>query len=413
MAPRRNLGAWAFGYNRAVNPGLHLFDTALGTAGLSWDARGLLAVQLPERNADETRAKLLARTPDARDAPVPDWVRDVAARITAHLGGAPARYDDVPLALDTVPAFHRATYEVTRAVHSGTTASYGDLAKQLGRAGAARAIGQAMARNPWPVVVPCHRVLARAGGAGGFSAWGGVITKAKLLEIERVRLEGTHQPSLVATMGDAHFDREAAVKHLASRDRTLGAWMAKLGAFTMEVEATQSVYEAVARAVVYQQLTGRAAATIWSRVKALSGDGSFLTPDAMARMETDALRAVGLSAAKAAALKDLAQKCLEGRIPDAAQAHAMDDEALVEALTEVRGVGRWTVEMLLMFRLGRADVLPLGDYGVRNGARLAFGLREMPDEAWLARRGEKWKPFRSVASWYLWRVVDAVKGGTW
>ncbi len=388
--------------------GLHLFETPLGTCGIAWGPRGLRAIQLPEASEADVLARLRAHAPDAERAEAPAWVRDVADRVRRHLAGEAVDYADVRLDLDAVPDFHRAVYEAARGVRAGETVSYGALAERLGRAGAARAVGTAMARNPWPVVVPCHRVLASHGRAGGFSSYGGVATKAKLLELERVRLEGTFQPSLTPRVGEG-FDATRAVSDLSQRDPKLGELIARVGPFAMTVEKTASVYEAVARAVVYQQLTGKAAETIWRRVLALSPDGALAGPRELLAIEPERLRGAGLSTAKTAALRDLAEKSLDGVVPSFEEAEALDDEALVERLTRVRGVGRWTVEMLLMFRLGRPDVLPLGDYGIRNGFRLAFGSRELPSPERVARRGARWRPWRTVASWYLWRAVDLAK----
>jgi 3-methyladenine DNA glycosylase/8-oxoguanine DNA glycosylase len=155
---------------------------------------------------------------------------------------------------------------------------------------------------------------------------------------------------------------------------------------------------------VYQQLTGKAAATIFGRVK--EACGGEVTPAAILETKDAKLRACGLSGAKLAALKDLANKTIDGTVPALDALHAMDDDAIVEALTHVRGIGRWTVEMLLIFRLGRPDVLPVGDYGVRKGFARAYRKRALPTPKQLAKHGEKWRPYRTVASWFLWRAND-------
>lgn len=388
---------------------MHLFDTPLGTCGLAWGPRGLIAVQLPEATPDDVLKRLEARAPGAARADAPPWVERLVDAMRRHFDGAPPSYDDVPLDLDRVPPFHRAIYVAARDIGPGHTVSYGELARRVSSVGAARAVGQAMARNPWPVVVPCHRVLAGAGRPGGFSAWGGVLTKARLLELERVRLDGTFQPSLTPRIGAADFDAATVIRTLSERDPKLGALLERVGPFTMQRDEAASVYEAVARAVVFQQLTGKAAETIYGRVVALSTTGAFPSPEAMRALDVETLRGAGLSNAKALALRDLAAKTLAGEVPTLAEAEALDDEALIERLTKVRGVGRWTVEMLLMFRLGRPDVMPSSDFGVRHGFKLTYGLRAMPEASQIERRAAKWRPWRSVASWYLWRAVDLAK----
>jgi methylated-DNA-[protein]-cysteine S-methyltransferase len=174
--------------------GLHCFDTALGPCGVAWGPQGLRAVALPEATPDAVVARLQARAPGAVVTEAPPWVLDLADRLRRHLAGEAVDYTDVPLDLSDVPAFHRDVYAAARALPSGQTVSYGALAAQLGRPGAARAVGQAMARNPWLLVVPCHRVLAADGGAGGFSAHGGVATKGRLLALEGAPLKPARTP---------------------------------------------------------------------------------------------------------------------------------------------------------------------------------------------------------------------------
>lgn len=200
----------------------------------------------------------------------------------------------------------------------------------------------------------------------------------------------------------------AARRALAKADPVLGRHMEKVGAYRLKVDGVSSLYEALAEAIVYQQLTGKAAATIFSRVKALGG-GALPAPAALAALPDEALRGAGLSRAKAAALRDLAAHAGDGRLPDLEEAHALDDIALVERLVAVRGIGPWTVEMLLIFRLGRTDVLPATDYGVRKGFQKVFRTRELPTPKQVLARGERWRPHRTMAAWYLWRALDGAK----
>ena len=180
------------------------------------------------------------------------------------------------------------------------------------------------------------------------------------------------------------------------------------GPFRMELKRTPSIFGALAEAIVYQQLHGRAAATIFARVCALF-PRAHAGPSAehILRASDAQLRAAGLSRAKLLSLKDLARRSIAGEIPALADVHRMTDEEIVERLTEVRGVGRWTAEMLLMFRLGRPDVLPSSDFGIRKGFAVAFKKRELPLAKDVDRRGERWRPYRTVASWYLWRAAES------
>jgi len=174
----------------------------------------------------------------------------------------------------------------------------------------------------------------------------------------------------------------------------------------METEFELSPLEALLRAIVYQQLTGKAAAAIHGRVLALFR--GKVTALKLQRLSVNSLREAGLSRAKVLAAHDLAARCMDGTVPSLEELLTQSDEAIIDRLTEVRGVGRWTVEMMLIFRLGRADVLPVNDLGVRKGYHLASPTPDLPTLSELKQAGECWAPYRSVASWYLWRATDQV-----
>ncbi len=200
------------------------------------------------------------------------------------------------------------------------------------------------------------------------------------------------------------FDPDAAVAHLRASDPALARVIDEIGPFRMRLRPAQSVFAALAEAIVYQQLNGKAAAAIFARLCALFPRG-VPTVGRVLRLPDEQLRGAGLSGSKLLSLRDLARKVEDGRIPTLEEIRSMADEAIVERLSEVRGIGRWTAEMLLMFRLGRPDVLPVDDYGVRKGFGIAYD-REPPSPKELAAHGLRWKPYRTAASWYLWRVVE-------
>ncbi len=202
------------------------------------------------------------------------------------------------------------------------------------------------------------------------------------------------------------YDPVLACRHLADADPALGALMARVGPYRLRPQPTQSLFAAVARAIVYQQLSGMAAATILGRVRAIYVPKRFPTPRDILATPPERLRAAGLSTAKTAALRDLAQRSLDRTVPTMRRVRLMSDEEIIERLIQVRGVGRWTAEMLLMFRLGRGDVLPVSDLGVRKGFALTFGSRSLPAAVTIERRAQRWRPYRSVASWYLWRALE-------
>jgi len=165
------------------------------------------------------------------------------------------------------------------------------------------------------------------------------------------------------------------------------------------------VFEALGRSIVFQQLSGRAASAIHRKYAALFPDHRP-TPEHLAKLSDAKVRSAGLSASKLVALRDLAKHALDGELPTVTQMRTMTDDAIVESLTKVRGIGPWTVHMLLIFRLGRPDVLPAADYGVRKGFAKTYGKRALPDAKALEKHAEKWKPWRSVASWYMWRATE-------
>jgi methylated-DNA-[protein]-cysteine S-methyltransferase len=384
---------------RRVSTSFALFDSAIGRCAVAWTERGVAWIQLPEADDAATRAKVLGRCPGARETPARGDAKRTIDAMRAHLGGRMDPMEAVELDYAGVPLFHRRVYEALRRVGPGETVGYGELAERVGSPGAARAVGQAVGKNPFAIVVPCHRVVAAGGRAGGFSAHGGVETKRRMLAIEGVTLpRSPAEPQLA-------FDPGAAAAHLTKSDARLARIIAAVGPPRIRLAATHSTFEALAESIVYQQLTGKAAATIHGRLCALF-PRRRVRPEPLLAHADDALRGAGLSRGKVLALRDLAARTLDGTVPPVRALHLLDDEAIVERLVKVRGVGRWTVEMLLIFRLGRPDVLPVGDYGVRHGFQLAYGKRKMPTPAELERFGEKWRPFRTVASWYLWRAVD-------
>lgn len=201
------------------------------------------------------------------------------------------------------------------------------------------------------------------------------------------------------------YDTVEAVRHLSKADPALGRLIRLAGPYALPIRRLHNPFEDLARNIIYQQLHGRAAAAIHERVLALFGRRK-LDPQSLLEAPDEQLRGAGLSGAKLAALKDLAAKTLDGTVPTLARLRRMPDEEIIERLTEVRGIGRWTVEMLLIFRLGRPDVLPVGDLAVLKGFALVSGRKELPKPKELLHYGERWRPFRSVASWYLWRIHE-------
>lgn len=213
------------------------------------------------------------------------------------------------------------------------------------------------------------------------------------------------------------FDPDAALEHLCTVDEKLAALIERAGPFTLRLDPSPSPFESLLESILYQQLHGKAAATIHRRVREYFGGDP--TPQLLLDTPDDPLRAAGVSGNKIKALRDLAARTLDGTVPAHNAIRKMSDAEIVERLTQVRGIGTWTVEMLLIFRMGRSDIFPVTDYGVRKGFALTFqrvpktrplAAEDLPKPEVMHKRGKRWAPYRSVASWYMWRACDLAKG---
>ena len=202
------------------------------------------------------------------------------------------------------------------------------------------------------------------------------------------------------------FDPIQAVEHLRAGDPALAAVIDRVGPFTLELRPARSLFEAMMRSIIYQQLHGRAAASIHGRVLEVLEKHGGATAEALLPATDAELRAAGLSNNKLLAVRDLALKCREKTVPVLKEAHRMSDAELLERLTEVRGIGTWTVQMLLIFTLGRPDVLPTGDFSIRLAFKTIYRKRKDPTPEVMIRHARRWQPYRSVASWYLWRSFE-------
>ena len=215
------------------------------------------------------------------------------------------------------------------------------------------------------------------------------------------------------------YDSALALEALSDADPKLARLILRAGPFTMKLASAQSPFEALLESIIYQQLHGKAAAAIHAKLitsfHPVAGMGIHPTPQHLLECPNEQLRQAGLSHNKALAVRDLAAKTIDGTVPTLARIRRMPDEAIIEHLTQVRGIGRWTVEMFLIFRLGRPDILPTSDYGVRKGFALTFGQlkpadkvtpADLPKPDVMEKRAKRWHPWCSIASWYLWRACD-------
>ena len=369
------------------------FDTDVGRCAIAWTDDGVLALALPDKTAARTRDRLMRVVPDLVVTSPPPPVQAAIDDLVAHLRGNVRDLSHITIDWRHVAPATRRALEAVRTVELGDVSTAATLAKRAGCT--VRAFTRALAANPYDVLVPAHRVLSRDGRVGPA---GNVAARLRVLAAEVAHLEGD---------GVLDFDPVVAVAYLRERDRDLAKMIDRIGPYAIRLKQTPSIFVALAEAIVYQQLAGRAAATIWARVRALFPHGHVgPTPEQILRATDAALLGAGLSRNKLLAIRDLARRTADGTIPTLAEARALDSEQLVEKLTDVRGIGRWTVEMLLMFRLGRVDLLPVDDLGIQKGFARTCRKRALPTRAQMLSRGERWRPYRSVASWYLWRVAD-------
>jgi 3-methyladenine DNA glycosylase/8-oxoguanine DNA glycosylase len=202
-----------------------------------------------------------------------------------------------------------------------------------------------------------------------------------------------------------------ARRHLSEVDLKLAQVITEVGPIQIELDPAETVFESLATSIVYQQLHGKAASAILTRFKTLCGDSAFPSPKKVLHHPEESLRTTGLSRNKIRALKDLAEKTLAGIVPQRELAIQLSDDALIQALVQVHGIGPWTAHMMMIFTLGRTDVLPVGDYGVRKGFAAVYGKKTLPSPTQLEAAAEKWRPFRSAACWYLWEALKLSRFG--
>lgn len=379
--------------------GLIFFETAIGLCGLAWTSRGVVGVQLPESTDLHTKEKLQGRYPNLSISLNPNkFVLEASRSIVLHVEGRAQDFSDAKINMASASSFSNKVYDMTRRIPVGKTISYGSLAKKIGMPNAARAVGRALGANPVPLLVPCHRVVASNGALTGFSAAGGVDLKRRLLEIERMSLEHTR--------GFLYSPARAAT-YLKNQDENLGCFIDKIGMPKLVLRETSTLFVALTRTIIGQQLSVKAAATIFKRFCDLLPRGlRGLNPKNYLALTEPRLRSAGLSRNKISAIKDLAERSLSRNIPSLSALKCMQDTQVVQVLSSVRGIGKWTAEMVLLFRLGRPDVLAVDDLGLRLGHAILVNKGRETDRKALTSYGEQWRPYRSVASWYLWRILD-------
>jgi DNA-3-methyladenine glycosylase II len=369
-----------------TDTGWTTFATAAGLMALAWTPRGVHRLGMGLKREPDDFAPGTPRVERPRGA-----AAQVVKRARAHLQGKADPFADVPVDFGEMGAFAVQVLTELRRVPAGQTVTYGELARRCGRPGAARAVGRIMGSNPVPLIVPCHRCLGADGSLTGFSSEGSLQLKAHLLHLEGFVFDQEHA---------------AGMRHLSRRDPVMRRLIKVCPPFRPLPDKPHGPWDSLVTAIVHQQLAVKAGRTIAGRVRALTPGHRYPTPEQMLAFTDQQLRAVGLSGQKTSYIKDLARQVSDGSLK-LGSLRRLSDAEVIEQLTRVRGIGVWSAQMFLVFHLGRLDVLAVGDLGLQIACSRAYGLEEKyATAAQMEDLGRKWAPYRSIASWYLWRSLD-------
>ncbi len=371
-------------------PGRLIFSTAEGFVGLGWTTAGVrrlilgMTFENTEKALDRTCSDLPLMKRSSGDG------AQLVKRIKAHLGGQNDDFLDVPVQYPAVGDFSGKVLRRLRKVLPGDAVTYGELAALCGKPRAARAVGSIMGSNPVPLIIPCHRCMGKDGSLTGFSTEGGIDVKARMLFREGYV---------------ANEEYAAGIAHLCKVDPVLRRIIKVAGPYRALPDKPQPAWDSLITAIVHQQLSVKAGQTIASRVRNLTSGPGFPTPAEILPMKYENLRAAGLSNQKVSYVQDLAAKVDSGEL-NLKRLKKLSDEDVITELTKVRGIGRWSAQMHLIFHLGRLDVLPTGDLGLQVATARGYGFDEYATADELEKTGARWAPYRSMASWYLWRGLD-------
>ena len=351
--------------------------TVLGNFKAEWSQGSLVQLTMSPTHPDS-----ISRSPS-----------QFATSLQEHLRGIPQDFSEVKLYTEHLTEFSRSVYSELRSVPPGSVTSYGQLAERLGKPGASRAVGTALGKNPFLLVVPCHRVLAQNGRLGGFSAPGGQETKEIMLAAEGFGTESLWDDG----------EMEKGHQHLLSCSK-LGPIIQQVGPCPLQPLYPDSPFGALARCIIYQQLATSAARAIESRVKTL-GSPPFPSAVEIQNLADSVLRDAGLSASKAETLKRLSNASLQGELKPE-ELKWLPNSVVEKQVSTLKGLGPWSARIFLLFHLGRRDIFPVKDLGIRKACQSLFSRKELPKPDYMERQAKAWKPYRSLASWYLWRSLE-------
>ena len=354
--------------NSSGSPRLYFHKSEYGFIGLGRTKDGLCSLTFPQASLRDAKAALKKRYPQAHfsQAPKPPWMDDLAAIIDHILRPHPPGLKRSkilkrmpPLDFSEVAELDQRIYLTALAIPRGTVVSLRELGDRAGVKMSARKLLKVIEANPFPLLIPCHRIARSAKPTDH-------VTREHLLEMEC----GPNKPRKL----DRSFDEAEVLDYLSRRDPKLGALIKKVGAFNLRKASDGEPFNWLLRSIIYQQLHGKAAATIHSRLRTLFGDRDP-RPEEILSSAPEYLLGAGLSRQKLAAIRDLARAAQAGELPDRSAMLKMSDEEIIDAVTPIRGIGRWTVEMLLIFGLRRADILAVDDFAIRKAAGILHGLK--------------------------------------
>lgn len=384
----------------------HVFSVGDSYSALLWKDNCLQKLFLPEKSEANLRATIVRTTDKPLEAMPQGKIADTKLQVCNYFAGKPYNFRGIKLDFSNCNEFCQMVYQQLLKIRPGTTTTYGNLAKALNKPGAARAIGRAVGTNPFPLIVPCHRVVKSDGKIGGFSSVEGIRQKIQMLELEGLEIQLNPTPSIKAPKTLNKEEINKGTDFICKVDPQFGEWIKQLPTFRLDETGISSVFQALLESIVYQQLTGKAASTIYRRILELVNANGTISPLDIIRVSDSELRAAGLSGPKILAIRDLAEKALAGLVPEINELRKLQNEEIIERLIQIRGIGRWSVEMLLIFKLGRADILAADDYGLKKGWAIIRNEKALPSPAALEKEGKIWQPYRTIASWYLWRVAE-------
>ncbi len=327
------------------------------------------------------------------ELPIPRSLVSWVKKIQSYFAGKSCDFKNIPLDLQLCTDFQRKVLSELMKIESGQTLSYAEISRRLGTRGY-QAVGSAVGSNPVPLLIPCHRVLATGGAPGGFSSPGGLKTKQRMLALEGIDLFSSRP----VTFFDKDFNPAKAKRELAKLDSRLAKVIKIAPDFNPGKSRPEAPLRALAKSIVYQQLSGKAAATIWGRVVDLCGKNL----ERASSCSHEELRSAGLSNNKARALSELVSR----NIPSLALFKKMSDQQVIDEISSYRGLGAWSAQMFLIFNLGRMDVFAPADLGLQKGRCEIFKLNMTKNEKELELWARKFSPHRTLLSWYLWRSLE-------